>query len=131
MYLVLLIVLLLLSFLIIGLGFYRQEFSALGIAGFFFLFILSFIFITGSVQYKVGVNETNTYTCLCCDYQLGTIPCPDNENATMVVTSVEKVDVYETWDSGGVTSHWVGYVLAVMSVIGLIGTFAGVGTERF
>ena len=140
MYLNLLIVLLILSFIIIFLGFYRQEYTALGIAGFFFLFILSFIFMAGSVQYKVGVNTTNTWACLCCeegmvvgdeyirgDYQGG---CT-NENATLSIVAVDSVDVYETWDSGGATSHWVGYVLAVMSVIGMIGCFVNVGTEKW
>ena len=140
MYLTLLIVLLLLSFIIVALGFYRQEYTALGIAGFFFLFILSFVFMAGSVQYKVGVNTTNTYACLCCveglvvgdEYVRGE-PQPGctNENATLSIVAVDAVDVYETWDSGGATSHWVGYVLAVMSVIGMIGCFVNVGSERF
>jgi hypothetical protein len=130
MYLILLIVLLLLSLIIIALGFYRQEHAELGIAGFLFLFLLSFIFISGSVQYKVGVNETNTYSCLCCEFGQAS-QCPYDNQSSIVVTAVEKVDVYATWDAGGMTSHWVGYVLAVISVTGMIGTFISIKREDF
>ena len=140
MYLTLFIVLIVLSLCIIALGFYRQEFSSLGIAGFFFLFILSFVFIDGNIQYKIGVNTTNTYACLCCEdgvviggeYTRGQQePGCTSENATISIVATDSVDVYETWDAGGMTSHWVGYVLAVMSAIGLIGIFVSIGTERF
>lgn len=131
MYLTLYVVLILVSLLIIALGFYREEYSALAISGFFFLFFLSFVIIDGSLEYKIGVNVTNTYECLCCDAQEGTILCPYSENATLVVTGVESVDVYESWTGDGNAGHWFGYILAVMSVIGLIGAFVSVGSERF
>jgi hypothetical protein len=124
---------------VIALGFYRQEFSALGIAGFFFLFILSFVFMQGNIQYKTGSNETNIYACLCCDqgyvigvpYYEGSNNGCTNESATLSIIKIIKLDNYETWDAGGVTTHWVGYILAVMSVIGLIGIFVSIGSERF
>jgi len=138
MYLTVFVVVMALSLIIVALGFYRPEYTALGIAGFFFMFLLSFVFISGNIQYKIGVNETNTYACVCCEqgvviggeYIRGEPePGCTNENATIVVIATDSIDVYETWDSGGVTTHWVGYVLAVMSAIGMIGAFMSVKHE--
>lgn len=104
-YLVLFLVFLGLSLLLIVIGLFRPEHTEFSLVGFAFLFILSFVFVTGDVQYQVGVNETNTYGLV---------------NGTYEVTSVQSVDVYETFQSGGLLSHFVGYWLAVMSLAGFV-----------
>jgi hypothetical protein len=122
MYLVLFIVFFFICLVITGLWIARPDFTALGFAGFFFMFILSFVVMQGDIQYKVGMNETNTYECL---------DLCETGNTTAYLTHVEKVDVYETWDSGGFLSHWAGYILAVVAVIGIICVFVNMGTEGF
>lgn len=119
-----------LSLVLVLLAFYRSEHAEMGIAGFTFLFILSFVFLSGDIQFKTGVNETNTYKCLCCDALEGVVECT-SENASLVITNVAKVDVYETWNAGGTISHTVGYLLAVISVIGLIGIFLSIKRETW
>lgn len=105
MYLVLFLVFLGLSLALITLGLFRPEHTEFSLVGFAFLFILSFVFISGDVQYQVGVNETNTYGLV---------------NGSYVITSVQHVDVYETFESGGLLSHFVGYWLAVMAFAGFV-----------
>jgi len=132
--------LLIISLVLVTLSLLRDDHTELGIAGFTFLFILSFVMIAGDIQYKVGVNETNTYACVCCeqgvvvgdDYIRGEQePGCTNENASIVIIATDSVDVYDTWSAGGTLSHTVGYLLAVISVIGLIGTFVSIKPEGF
>lgn len=105
MYLVLFLVFLGLSLLLIVIGLVRPDHTELSLVGFAFLFVLSFVFITGDVQYQVGVNESNTYGLV---------------NGSYVLTQVESVDVYDTFESGGLLSHFVGYWLAVMAFAGFV-----------
>lgn len=126
------IALLLISLVLVGLSLYRNEHAELGIVGFTFIFLLSFVMIGGDIQYKVGVNETLSYSCLCCDSQMGgTYECPDDSNATMMVTAISRVDVYENFTAGGVLSRTVGYWLAVLGVVGLIGVLVSLKPEGF
>lgn len=123
---------LLISFILIGFSLFRPEHTELGIAGFTFLFILSFVMITGDIQYKVGINETITHSCLCCEQDGSTYLCDgSSENFSIQPTQIERVDVYATWVAGGTLSHTVGYLLAVISVVGLIGTFVSLKPEGF
>jgi hypothetical protein len=136
--LMLYIVLIVISLVLIFLYFYEHDHSELGIVGFLFLFLLSLVMIGGDIQYKVGVNETYTYGCLCCeqgtvigdDYTRGQPPegCT-NENATIAVIGVDKVDDYSTFTAGGVLSHTVGYYLAVAAAVGFIGVFLGLKSQ--
>lgn len=133
MYLVLFLIFLALCLALISIGIFRPEHTEFAIVGFAFMFILSFTMIQGDVQYKVGVNETNNYACLCCE-DGSVIGEPirgepssgcTNENATLSIVSVEKVDVYETFDAGGPLSHFVGYWMAVLSFVGFVITIVG------
>jgi len=119
------------SFVLIGFSLSRDDHTELGIAGFTFLFILSFVMIGGDIQYKVGVNETLSYSCLCCEQDGSTSLCDGSTNHSLVVTDIERVDIYDTWVAGGTLSHTVGYLLAVIGVIGLIGSFVSIKSERF
>ena len=131
--------LLVISLFLVALSLYRNDHAELGIVGFTFIFLLSFVMIGGDIQYKVGVNETNHYACLCCENG-AVIGEPirgepsqgcTNENATLSIVSVEKVDVYATFTAGGVLSRTVGYWLAVLGVVGLIGVFVSLRSEGF
>lgn len=87
--------------------------------------------IGGDIQYKIGNNQTIEYKCLCCDEQEGVIECPYDENASLQPSYIINRDVYETFTAGGVLSRTVGYWLAVLSVVGLIGIFVSLRSEGF
>lgn len=124
--------LLIISLFLVALSLYRNDHSELGIVGFTFIFLLSFVMIGGDIQYKVGQNETISYSCLCCEQDGSTYLCDGStENFSIVPTSVEKVDVYETFTAGGILSRTVGYWLAVLGVVGLIGVFVSLKSEGF
>ena len=135
--LTLFVVLLILTLILIALGFYRQEHTELSLVGFMFLFLLSLNLMLGTIQYKIGydVNTTYDYDCLCCfatesQRENSTGICEEGsiENSTMVMTSshIENRDVYDTFTAGDTLSHITGWMLAVMSVIGFIGVLAGI-----
>ena len=103
-----------LSLVLIWLGINRPEHSELSIIGFLFLFLLSMNFLSGSVQYQTGQNTTTTYTY-------------DPDSANLTSTFATEVYNYDTFDSGGILSHTVGYYLAVAAFIGFIGSLLAVG----
>ena len=129
MELTLFIVFLILTLLIITIGLFRPEHTELALVGFLFLFFLSLIMMLGDIQYKTGINETMTYSCLCCDAQEGAIECSDAENASLVVTSIESVNTYTTFEGGGTFSHTVGYWLAIASFVGFLGVILGLRSQ--
>lgn len=114
--------LLLISLILVALSLYRNDHAELGIVGFTFIFLLSFVMIGGDIQYKVGTNTTYTYDCF--------DPCETGENSTQIATEVT-TDVYDTFTAGGTLSRTVGYWLAVLGVVGLIGVFVSLRSEGF
>jgi len=125
-----------LALLIIAIGLFRPEHTEMALIGFVFLFLLGLNLEAGSITYKTGVNETYTYSCLCCSNgeptgSPGICTSELNNSANLVVTGVEKVDVYDTFTAGGILSHILGYWLMIMSVVGFIGVLVGLGTQRF
>lgn len=124
--------LLVISLFLVTLSFYRNDHAELGIVGFTFVFMLSFVMIGGDIQYKVGQNETIDYSCLCCEQDGSTYLCDGSYgNFSIVPTSIERVDVYDTFTAGGVLSRTVGYWLAVLAVVGMIGVFVSLKAEGF
>jgi len=129
MYLILFITFLVISLVLIALGFYKTEHTELSLVGFLFLFLLSLVVLNGQIQYKTGIALN--YGCLCCGYYtdqergevFGAINCTETDNSTLVVIS--NTDIYETFDSGGTLSHIVGYWLAIASLIGFIAVLIG------
>jgi len=114
--------LLVISLILIALSFYRTEHAELGIVGFTFIFLLSFVMIGGDIQYKVGTNTTYEYDCF--------DTCGIGNNDTLMTTATE-IDVYDTFSAGGTLSRTVGYWLAVLGVVGIIGVFVSLRTEGF
>lgn len=103
----------------IALGLYRTEHTELALVGFIFLFLLSMVVITGNLTYKTGetVQINNTF-----------------DNDSLLVSSVEVTtydqSVYQD-SSGFFTTHKFGYLLAVLSIIGVIGSFVSIRPEGF
>jgi hypothetical protein len=128
MELTLFLIFLFLSLVLIALGLYRTEHSELALGGFFFMFLLSMIVVLGgNIQYKTG--ETYTYGCLCCENaRVGndTQVCTNSTN--LYVTSI--TDTYTTFNGEGVLGHLVGYWLAIVSIVGLVGVFFGFKKSR-
>ena len=111
-----------LSCIFIGLGLYRLEHTELSLVGFFFLFLLSMVVIGDNLTYQTGetTNITNTH---------GVV------NGSVVLTFSSEITTYDSAtysdSSGFFTTHNFGYLLAVMSIIGMIGSFVSIKPERF
>lgn len=111
-----------LSLILIGLGFYRLEHTELALVGFLFLFLLSMVVITDNLTYKTGetVTVSNTYANISGEIRLSSY------NETLTYNHTPYAD-----SSGFFTTHRFGYLLAVLSVIGMIGAFVSIRPERF
>lgn len=112
----------LISLVLVGLGLFRLEHTELSLVGFVFMFLLSFVVIGDNLTYQTGENVTITNT-------HGVV------NGSVVLTSsVETTSyVHSTYSdsSGFFTTHRFGYLLAVLSVIGMIGSFISIKPEGF
>ena len=111
-----------LAVIFVALGLYRTEHTELCMIGFIFIFLLSFVVITNNLTYKTGETVTITNT-------------PGLYNGTVVLLNSTEVTTYDhtTYQdtSGFFTTHRFGYLLAVLSVIGLIGSFVSIRPEEF
>ena len=94
----------------------------MGIIGFTFIFMLSFVMIGGDIQYQVGTNTTYEYACF--------EDC-DQINTSLLMSTATEMNVYDTFTAGGPLSRTVGYWLAVLGVVGMIGVFVGLKPEGF
>lgn len=132
MILTLFVVFLSLSLIFVALGLFKSEHSELGIIGFTFIFLLSLNLLYGTIEIKTGVNETYTYACLCCSQGLPTSsPGICTENSTnLVVSKIELIDNYASYDMGGILAHTVGYLMAISSIIGFIAVLLGLGKDK-
>ena len=116
MILVLFGVFLILSLVLITLGLKFTEHTELALIGFLFLFLLSLVILNENIVYQNGQNVSSSFS-----YTL-------EGNNTLLTSSEETyINNYEpvTFD-GGITSHLVGYWLAVISIIGFIGVILGI-----
>lgn len=93
------------SLVLIVIGLVKPDESAQAIIGFFFLFLLSFPLINGSLEIETGANITTTFS-----YDVS-----GNVNG-----SLQNVDYdYTLWKD--TTSHNIGYWLAIASSVGFFG----------
>ena len=118
MELTLFITFLIISFILIGLYFYRTEHAELGIIGFLFVFILGITVIAGGVQYITSTTTNTTYFY-------------DATNTTLLNSSATMTNNYDSIDPDGPLNHLAGYYLTVMAGIGLIGVFISFKNQRF
>lgn len=112
----------LISMVLVALGLYRTEHTELSLVGFIFIFLLSMVVIGDNLTYQTGetVVVTNTY---------GNI---SGELHLLNYTEVTTYDHSIYQDTAGFfTTHNFGYLLAILSVIGMIGTFVSIRTEGF
>lgn len=120
--LILFVTFLTISLVFIGLGLYRLEHTELSFVGFVFLFLLSMVVISNNLTYETGqtVNITNSFGIV---------------NNSVVLTFSQEVTTYDYSQyedsSGFFTTHRFGYLLAVLSVIGMIGSFVSIKPEGF
>ena len=115
MYLPIFIIFVVICFILIGLGFYRPEHTELPLVGFFLLFMLSFLIINGSLEYKTGENITTQY----------------NYNDILInYTTETRVDNYSTIEMEGALQHIIGYWMLVVSAVGFIGTLISLKRSR-
>lgn len=102
-------VLLGLSIALVVSGLFREDHTELSLVGFVFLFLLSILIINNQLEYKTGsyTNITQTY---------------DNATGSYLLNASYEIqaDIYKPANYTGVTSHLIGYWLAVCSVIGFI-----------
>lgn len=106
MILTLFLVFVVISLIMIIIGLTRGTESAQAIIGFFFLFLLSIVVISGNLEYETGavINSTLIY------------------NGSSVVGTTQQVAYsYNSFDD--TTSHRIGYFLAVASAVGMAGVF--------
>lgn len=124
---------LIISLILVALGLYRLEHTELSLVGFFFLFLLSMVIISGNLTYKTGEEEVyvygDNYTSYHWDYDYSN----PNPNADVNLFHKNTTYIYSAYEdsSGFFTTHRFGYVLAVMSVIGMIGSLVSIRPEGF
>lgn len=121
------------AFILVALGLYRLEHTELSLVGFLLLFLLSMVIITGNLEYKTGETEVyvygDNYTSYHWDYDYSSPPGLSETNLFHKNTTY----IYSPYEdsSGFFTTHNFGYLLAVMSIIGMIGSFVSIKPERF
>ena len=120
MILTLFCVFLVLSIVLIGLGLKYSDHTELSLIGFLFLFLLSLTILNEGVVYNSGENVSSTF-----DYSI--------VNGSHLLTSSEEAYT-KTYSpivfDGGITSHLVGYWLAVASILGFIGVILGLRKSK-
>jgi len=120
MYLTLFITLMVLTFVLIALGFIVREHAELSLIGFAFLFLLSFLLMGNDIQIQSGVNLTHS---------LGEYNSSVN-TSTFHIVHTEEIKTYEDINLGGNYSHTFGYWLIIISVLGFIGVIFGLRKQE-
>ena len=100
------------SLLFVVIGLWKPEHSEMAIIGFFFLFLLSFPIMQGTLQYETGANTTSIY----------------NYNTTGVLISSSKVT---TLNYDFFQEHNIGYWMAILSSVGMIIMFVSLRKTRW
>jgi len=112
----------LISLVFVALGLYRLEHTELSLVGFVFLFLLSMVVIGNNLTYQTGetIMTTNNYGNIS-----GTVQILNYTESTTYDYSI-----YQD-PSGFFTTHRFGYLLAILSIIGMIGSFVSIRPEGF
>jgi len=124
----------LISLVLVALGLYRLEHTELSLIGFAFMFLLSMVIIGDNLTYVVGYEEVYVYGDNYSGYHFdhyGGDPSPSLNDLNLF--HMNRTNIYRDYsdDSGFFTTHNFGYLLAVMSVIGAIGSFVSIKPEGF
>ena len=100
----------LISLVMITIGLARPSESAQALVGFFFMFVLSGIMLSGDLAYPIGKNTTISYS-----YSL-------DINSSVQINNTVSLERDEYNQFNDTTSHIIGYYLAIASAVGFIGT---------
>lgn len=97
------------ALVLITIGLARPTESAQALIGFFLLFVLSIVIVTGNLQYEIGSQINTTYSY--------------DATGSVNFTTQDIAYVYENFtdDAGEKTAHWIGYYLALASAVGFAG----------
>ena len=103
------------SLILIIIGLIKPTESAQALIGFFFLFLLSLIIIGGNLEYETGadINTTITY-----------------DGGGDIVTTQQNVD-YQYAKFDDITSHRIGYYLAIASGVGFAGVLFSLAKTKW
>jgi len=125
----------LISLVLVALGLYRLEHTELSLVGFSFMFLLSIVIIGGNLTYQTGVEEIyiygNNFDGYHWDGYNTTAPSQTDREAYLFHKNI--TNIYSTYEDGSgiFTTQRFGYLLAVMSIIGMIGSFVSIRPEEF
>lgn len=116
MILTIFITLISICFILIFLSFYDDNHAELGIAGFIFLFLLSMTLIGNNLEVPHSTNATTSY-----EYYNATEPY--NATPILLYERTSTLTTYEKYEdeTGFLTTHRLGYFLAVASIAGFVG----------
>ena len=92
----------LLSIVLITLGFVFKDWSAFALIGFTILFILSIIILNSGLQYQSGATVSSTY-----GY---------DSNSSLNATTQQITYQYTNWQDSN--THEVGYLLSIVGLVG-------------
>jgi hypothetical protein len=105
---------LIITFILITLGLFRPEHTELCIVGFIFLFLLSLTLLGNGLTHVTGTNTTSTF-----NYSIV-------GNNTLLTNSFEEVqNNYTTVSLENNLSHFIGYWLMIVAIIGFAGSLMG------
>lgn len=102
-------VLVFIAVVLVIIGLARPTESAQALIGFFLLFVLSLVIISGNLEFETGSQINTTYT-------YDTSNLVNGTSQQIAYTYSPFVDA-----TGSNTAHWIGYYLALASAIGFVG----------
>ena len=112
------VVFLVLALVLVGFSLYRPEHSELGLIGFVFLFLLSFLVINGTISHTIGTQTNSTFA-----YSVNA----SGTGQTLLTSSTEDVvDLSANYTFDGVLAHTIGYWMAIISIVGFITIIIGI-----
>lgn len=102
-----------LSLILITIGLFRQEYGIMALAGFFFLFLLSFTLMGNDLQYQTGqtIDINYNYT---------------GDQLTSEFREINNTYVYFDDTSSDFNTHRLGWMLAIISVMGFVAVLLGI-----
>ena len=102
------------SLVLISIGLFRPSESAQALIGFSFLFLLSMVILTGQLQYETGANVNSTYS----------YDGYGNVNGTSQNIGYSYINFSDS------NSHFIGFWLAIISVLSFIFTLMSINRSR-
>lgn len=116
MILILFVILLAISLILVGLGYFTKE-GTYYMLGFAFIFILgTFVILPGNLEVPSGSTTTYNYTCGCC--QEGRFTNSTCDNSSLIISSETITPTYTSMDS--FLTHFFGFWISMLGIVGFI-----------